>query len=95
VSAAAEQQDEPCVILTQKQVAEWLQLRPRQLERLGVPCLNLGHKTKRYLRQDVLAWLNTQRRGRSHRRSASYVEGRHRDVAINAPIANPQREDPS
>ncbi len=49
-------------VLTRQQVAEWLQVRPRQVERLGVPCLNLGRKTKRYRREDVLAWLEAQRR---------------------------------
>lgn len=49
-------------VLTREQVAAWLQVRPRQLDRLGVPCLDLGHKTKRYLAQDVEAWLEAQRR---------------------------------
>jgi len=53
------------VVMTQKQVAEWLQVRPRQIERLGIPRLDLGHKTKRYLKQDVLAWLETQRQAPS------------------------------
>ena len=54
-------------VMTREQVAEWLQVRPRQVERLGVPCLDLGRKTKRYLTKDVLAWLEIQRR-QSHRR---------------------------
>ena len=49
-------------VLKREQVAAWLQVRPRQLDRLGVPCLDLGHKTKRYLKRDVLAWLEAQRR---------------------------------
>ena len=49
-------------VLTRQQVAEFLQVRPRQVERLGVPCLDLGRKTKRYVREDVLAWLEAQRR---------------------------------
>jgi len=49
-------------VMTREQVAEWLQVRPRQVERLGVPCLDLGRKTKRYLKEDVVAWLETQRR---------------------------------
>lgn len=48
-------------VLTRAEVAKWLQVRPRQLERLGVPCLQLGRKTQRYLRADVLAWLEAQR----------------------------------
>lgn len=51
-------------ILTCKQVAAWLQVNERQVERLGVPRLQLGHKTIRYLRSDVLAWLEQQRERR-------------------------------
>ena len=51
----------PDSILTRPEVAAWLKVRPRQVERLGVPCLNLGRKTKRYLARDVLAWLEAQR----------------------------------
>jgi hypothetical protein len=54
------------VVLTRQQVADWLQVRPRQLDRLGVPCLDLGHKTKRYLAEDVRAWLEAQRRLDKH-----------------------------
>ena len=53
--------DEPCRIMTRPQVANWLQVRPRPLERLGVPFLDLGHKTKRYVANDVLAWIEAQR----------------------------------
>jgi hypothetical protein len=49
-------------VLTREQVAEFLQVRPRQVERLGVPCLVFGHKTKRYLAADVQAWLEAQPR---------------------------------
>jgi hypothetical protein len=49
-------------VMTREQVAEFLQVRPRQVERLGVPCLDLGHKTKRYVREDVLAWLEAHPR---------------------------------
>ena len=63
-------------VMTQKQVAEWLQVRPRQIERLGIPRLDLGHKTKRYLKHDVLAWLETQRQAssRSDRSAARLTE---------------------
>jgi hypothetical protein len=54
----------PDAVLTRDQVASWLQLKPRQVQRLGVPELNLGPKTKRYLARDVLTWLETLRRGR-------------------------------
>ncbi len=53
----------PDDILTRDDVAAWLKLRPRQVERLGVPCLDLGRKTKRYLGRDVLEWLEAHRRG--------------------------------
>ena len=55
-------------VLTRQQVAALLQVRPRQLDRLGVPCLDFGHKTKRYLATDVDAWLASQRR--DNRRAA-------------------------
>ena len=48
-------------ILTRDEVAEWLKVKPRQVERLGIPCLDLGRKTKRYLRRDVVAWIEGQR----------------------------------
>jgi len=53
-------------ILTRDEVAGWLKLRPRQIERLGIPCIDLGRKTKRYLAEDVTAWLQAKRveRGR-------------------------------
>ena len=50
-------------ILTRDEVAAWLKVRPRQVERLGIPCLDLGHKTKRYIAEDVLAWLRARRNG--------------------------------
>ena len=63
VDARQQRRDQPLdAVLTREQVAEWLQVRPRQLDRLGVPCLDLGHKTKRYLAEDVQAWLEAQRR---------------------------------
>ena len=51
----------PDEVLTRDEVAAWLKVRPRQLGRLGVPALRLGAKTVRYLRSDVLAWLEGQR----------------------------------
>ena len=48
-------------MLTAQQATAWLQIGPRQVERFGIPCLMLGHKTRRYLRADVLAWLVAQR----------------------------------
>lgn len=49
-------------VLTREQVAAWLQIRPRQVERFGIPRLALGRKTVRYLRGDVAAWLKQQRK---------------------------------
>lgn len=51
----------PTDVLTRDEVAAWLKIQPRQLGRLGVPCLCLGRKTLRYLRSDVQAWLEAQR----------------------------------
>ena len=48
---------DPDTILTRNEVAAWLKIKPRQVERLRVPCLNLGRKTKRYVARDVMAWL--------------------------------------
>ena len=44
-------------VLTLQEVAAWLKIKPRQVLRLGIPCLDLGHKTKRFLAEDVRAWL--------------------------------------
>ena len=52
----------PEAVLTREQVAAWLKIKPRQVERLGVPCLDLGRKTKRYLRADVERWLQRIRK---------------------------------
>ncbi len=48
-------------ILTLEEVAAWLKVEPRQVVRYGVPCVRLGHKTLRFMRGDVLAWLEQQR----------------------------------
>lgn len=52
----------PPMILTRAEVAAWLKIKPRQVERLGVPCLDMGRKTKRYLREDVERWLQRMRK---------------------------------
>jgi len=49
-------------ILTAREVAAWLKINPRQVQRLGIPCVDLGRKTRRYLAEDVLDWLETYRR---------------------------------
>jgi len=55
------QQTRPDTILTREEVAGWLKVRPRQVERLRIPHLDLGRKTKRYLTEDVPAWLQAKR----------------------------------
>lgn len=50
------------VVLTRQEVADWLGIKPRQVERLGIPVLNLGRKSPRYLKRDVSAWIESQRR---------------------------------
>lgn len=50
-------------IMTRDEVATWLKVAPRQVDRLGIPCIDLGRKTKRYLVKDVAAWLESKRRG--------------------------------
>lgn len=50
-------------IMTTEEVAAWLKVKPRQVGRLGIPQLDLGHRTKRYLVQDVAGWLEAQRQG--------------------------------
>ena len=54
-------------ILTREEVAAWLKVNPRQVGRLGIPCLDLGRKTKRYLRSAVEAWLLERRLASSHK----------------------------
>ena len=51
----------PDAVLTAADVAAWLKITPRQVQRLGVPCVRLGPRTPRYLARDVLAWLEAQR----------------------------------
>lgn len=48
-------------VLTGQEVADWLQIKRRQVQRLGIPSLDLGRKTRRYLARDVQAWLEERR----------------------------------
>ena len=48
-------------IMTCQEVAAWLKIKPRQVQRLGIPCVDLGRKTKRYVARDILAWLEAHR----------------------------------
>ena len=64
VDAGRQVREELSRVLTPQEAAEWLKVPPRQLGLLGVPCLDLGHKTKRYLVRDVEAWLEERRQVR-------------------------------
>lgn len=48
-------------VLNIKQVAEWLQVSVRTVERLDIPFTLLGRRTKRYVAADVLAFLASGR----------------------------------
>jgi len=48
-------------IMTRDEVAKWLKVKTRQVERLGIPCIDLGRKTKRYFATEVLEWLQAKR----------------------------------
>ena len=49
-------------VLTPDEVADWLKVARRQVQRMGIPWIDLGRKTPRYQVKDVLAWLETRRR---------------------------------
>ena len=68
IDAGRQSREDLSRVLTPQEAAEWLKVRPRQLGVLGVPYLDWGHKTKRYLAKDVEAWLEEQRQ--VHRRAA-------------------------
>ena len=57
----------PDAILSALEVAQWLKLvnrhgvpQPRQVQRLGIPAIRLGHKTIRYKAATVTRWLEKQ-----------------------------------
>ena len=52
----------PYEVLTLREVAAWLKIQPRQVLRLGIPYLDLGHKTKRFLLKDVKLWLEDRKK---------------------------------
>ena len=47
------QSPHPDAIPTREEVAGWLKVKPRHVERLGIPCIDLGRKTKRYFAKDL------------------------------------------
>ncbi len=49
-------------LLTADEVADWLKVARRQVQRLGIPWIDLGRKTPSYQVKDVLAWLETRPR---------------------------------
>lgn len=58
----------PNTVLTADEVADWLPIARRQAQRLGIPWIDLGRKTRRYQVKDVPAWLDTPRRDVERRR---------------------------
>lgn len=48
-------------VLNIKQVAQWLQVSVRAVERMDIPSVFLGTRTKRYLGKDVLAYLEKRK----------------------------------
>lgn len=61
--------DAPREVMTKRQVAELLQIDVRTLERLmaagqGPPSVRFG-RSRRFIRADVMAWLEAQREERS------------------------------
>ena len=57
-------------LLTADEVGEWLKVARRQVQRLGIPRIDLGKKTLRYQVKDVLAWLETRCREDGPRRTS-------------------------
>ena len=49
-------------LLTADEVAKWLKVARRQVQRVGIPWIDLGRKTPRYQVKDILTWLETRRR---------------------------------
>ena len=52
----------PETILTPEQVADWLQVSKRTLQRLSMPSITIGHRTVRYLAKDVIDYLERRSR---------------------------------
>lgn len=55
----------PEAVLELEHVAAWLRVGARTVERLDIPYVLIGPRTRRYLAADVLAYLR-QRRAASH-----------------------------
>jgi hypothetical protein len=55
----------PEAILDINEVAEWIGVSPRTVERLDLPCIHLGHRTRRYSGKTC---------------SSTWKRGKHRDA---------------
>jgi hypothetical protein len=51
----------PEAVLTIEQLADWLQMGKRSVERLDLPCIYLGTRTRRYLAKHVLEYLDRRK----------------------------------
>ena len=51
---------DPNAVLTIDQVASCLQIGVRSVERLNLPCIYLGARTRRYLGKHLLAYLESR-----------------------------------
>jgi hypothetical protein len=55
---------EPLTVLTRPQLAAWLKVSERTVDRLQPPALALSEGVRRYLLADVLSWLQARKNGR-------------------------------
>ena len=55
---------DPGEILTKKELAARLKISVRSVENLHLPCLDMGHRLKRYIWSDVLAAIRKRGNGR-------------------------------
>lgn len=53
----------PFTVLTRPQLAAWLKVSERTVDRLQPPAMALSEGVRRYLLGDVLAWLQARRNG--------------------------------
>src|SRR5437667_11899197 len=78
----------PNAILTTRQVADWLQVEPRAVARLGVPQLELGHRTRRYRARDVQTWLDQRARLTPKAFRHTYCARRLRTLHLGEPVSH-------
>ncbi len=50
--------------LTLAEVAAWLRIDRHKVMALEIPCFDWGRKSKRFVRKDVITWLEQQRNGK-------------------------------